>query len=71
MGYVRAMQYFDNLIIAVATLLEPVIATLTAVFLGVGLLPGTLGWFGNAMVALGTFAVVYPSASSGKGGGGH
>lgn len=71
MGYIRAMQYFDNLIIAVATLLEPVIATLTAVFLGVGLLPGTLGWVGNAMVALGTFAVVYPSASSGKGGGGH
>lgn len=71
MGYVRAMQYFDNLIIAVATLLEPVIATLAAVLLNVGVLPGTLGWTGNAMVALGTFAVVYPSASSGKGGDGH
>ena len=54
-----------------ATLLEPVIATLTAVFLGVGLLPGTLGWVGNIMVAFGTFAVVYPSAASGKDGGVH
>jgi len=71
MGYVRAMQYFDNLIIAVATLLEPVIATLAAVILGVGLLPGSIGWVGNVMVALGTFAVVYPSASSGKGAGSH
>jgi drug/metabolite transporter (DMT)-like permease len=71
MGYVRAMQYFDNLVISVAALLEPAVAELTAVALGVGVLPGTMGWAGNAMVAFGTFAVVYPSVSSGKGGGGH
>ena len=60
-GFVRAMQYFDNIIIAVATLLEPMIATMIAFGIGVGELPGTLGWAGNLLVVLGTLFVVYPS----------
>jgi drug/metabolite transporter (DMT)-like permease len=59
MGYVRAMQYFDNLVISSATLLEPVVAELMASFVGVGSLPGWQGWLGNALVAVGTFAVIY------------
>ena len=51
-GFVRAMQYFDNIIIAVATLLEPMIATLIAVAIGVGELPGLLGWMGNLLVVV-------------------
>jgi drug/metabolite transporter (DMT)-like permease len=62
MGYVRAMHYFDTLVISVSTLLEPIIAEVTAFSLGVGLLPGLMGWIGNAMVILGTFAVVLPTA---------
>lgn len=54
-----AMQYFDNLVIAVAGLMQPVLATFTAFFIGVGLLPSIMGWIGNALVAGGTFAVVY------------
>lgn len=54
-----AMQYFDNLVIAVAGLLQPVVATFTAFFIGVGALPGASGWIGNALVMGGTFAVVY------------
>lgn len=61
MGFVRAMEFFDNLIIAVATLLEPMTAAFIAYAFGVGLLPGPLGWMGNIMVATGTFCVVYPS----------
>jgi drug/metabolite transporter (DMT)-like permease len=61
MGFVRAMQYFDNIIIAVATLLEPLTATLIAYSLHVGDLPGPLGWLGNTLVILGTLLVVYPS----------
>mmetsp|Transcript_5256 Transcript_5256/g.10020 ORF Transcript_5256/g.10020 Transcript_5256/m.10020 type:complete len:479 (-) Transcript_5256:117-1553(-) len=61
MGFVRAMQYFENIIIAVATLLEPLTATMIAYFLGVGDLPGSLGWAGNALVVLGTLLVIYPS----------
>ena len=55
------MQYFDNIIIAVATLLEPLIATMIAVAIGVGELPGSLGWAGNFLVVCGTLGVVYPS----------
>jgi hypothetical protein len=58
-GYVRAMHYFDNLIISVASLMEPVVAELMAVIFGVGFLPGWKGWLGNALVAFGTLAVVY------------
>lgn len=60
-GFVRAMQYFDNIVIAVATLLEPLIATVIAVGIGVGEWPGSLGWIGNLLVVLGTLGVVYPS----------
>jgi len=70
MGFVRAMASFDNIIIAVATLLEPMVACFIAYKLKVGLLPGPLGWLGNALVMMGTFCVVYPSVNKG-GGGGH
>ncbi|KAL7578544.1 hypothetical protein ACA910_011603 [Epithemia clementina (nom. ined.)] len=59
MGYVRAMQFFDSLVISVAALMEPVVAELVACLLGVGFLPGWKGWLGNALVTSGTFAVVY------------
>ncbi|CAB9501447.1 EamA-like transporter family [Seminavis robusta] len=65
MGYVRSMQYFDNLTISVATLMEPVVASFMAYGLKVGLLPNTIGWIGNLLVAAGTIAVIYPS-SQGK-----
>jgi len=58
-GLVVSMQYFDSLVIAVAGLMQPVVAEFLAFFIGVGLLPGVLGWIGNALVASGTFAVVY------------
>lgn len=69
MGFVRSMQYFDSIIIAVATLLEPMIASIIATIMDVGVLPGPQGWIGNAFVIVGTFCVVYPSAAKGEGGG--
>jgi drug/metabolite transporter (DMT)-like permease len=69
LGYVRAFQYFDNLVISVAALMEPVVATFIAFGLGVGMLPGPLGWIGNVLVATGTLAVVYPTVE--KSGGAH
>lgn len=68
MGFVRAMKYFDTVVIAVATLMEPLMASLIAVAFHAGLLPGPLGWLGNFLVVAGTLGVVYPSV--GKGGGG-
>ena len=61
MGYVRAFKYFDTLVISVATLMEPVAATFLAVWLSVGVMPGTKGWIGNLLVATGTLAVIYPT----------
>jgi len=71
LGYIRAMQYFDNLVISVAALMEPVVAEFLALLLGVGLLPGPLGWIGNVLVAIGTLCVIAPSILSGKGSSGH
>jgi len=59
MGYVRAMQYFDNLVISSAALMEPVTAEFLAFGFGVSGLPGIQGWIGNALVAGGTLAVIY------------
>lgn len=60
------MEYFDNVIIAVATLMEPLLASLIAYAFHAGLLPGPLGWFGNVLVVVGTLAVVYPSMGKEK-----
>ena len=38
MGFVRAMAHFDNVVIAVATLLEPLMASMIAFFFHVGLM---------------------------------
>jgi drug/metabolite transporter (DMT)-like permease len=69
MGFVRSMQYFDSLIIAISTLLEPIVASVIASIMHVGVLPGCQGWVGNILVIVGTFGVVYPSASKGESGG--
>ena len=60
MGYLRSTQYFDNLVISVATLMEPVVASSLAFVVGVGVLPGFLGLIGNILVALGTLIVLKP-----------
>lgn len=65
MGYVRAMQFFDSLVISVAGLMEPVVAEFMAFFLNVGILPGSQGWLGNFLVAVGTLAVVFPTDKKG------
>jgi len=64
MGYVRAMPHFDSLVICSVQLLEPVIAEFLSYFAGVSMLPGLVGWIGNAAVAGGTFVVLYESQKS-------
>ena len=66
MGYVRAMQYFDSLVISSAALAEPVVAELIAFGFGVGSLPGFQGWVGNFLVALGTFGVIFEDCNRNK-----
>lgn len=71
MGMIRAMQHFDTIIIAVATLMEPLAASLIAFVCKAGLLPGPLGWLGNVLVVVGTLCVVYPSMGKSDSGGMH
>jgi drug/metabolite transporter (DMT)-like permease len=65
MGFIRAMAYFDTIIIAVGTLMEPLAASTIAFVCHAGLLPGPLGWLGNFLVVVGTLSVVYPSMGKG------
>jgi hypothetical protein len=58
------MQYFDSIIISIFTMLEPVVATVIAYVMGVGDWPSAMGWLGNALVVLGTLAVVYPTTTT-------
>uniref|UniRef100_A0A7S3L915 EamA domain-containing protein n=1 Tax=Amphora coffeiformis TaxID=265554 RepID=A0A7S3L915_9STRA len=58
-GYIRSMNHFSNLVIAVAVLCEPVAAEAIEVLLGVGSFPGMAGLFGNVLVIIGTIGVVY------------
>ena len=59
-GYIRCMEYFDPIVIAVATLMEPVVAELIGFLVGSEALPGRMGWIGNVLVVIGTFCVVAP-----------
>jgi drug/metabolite transporter (DMT)-like permease len=68
MGFIRAMQHFDTIVISVATLMEPLAASFIAFVCHAGLLPGPLGWLGNFLVVLGTIGVVYPSMGKNDGG---
>lgn len=70
MGFVRAMAFFSTTTIAVATLMEPLLAQLIGYVFHVGLLPGPLGYVGNGLVMIGTIAVVWQSAEKADGGGG-
>lgn len=60
-GFINAMKTFSTVVIAVATLAEPLTASLIAYAFRAGLLPGPMGWVGNCLVFIGTLSVVYPS----------
>jgi drug/metabolite transporter (DMT)-like permease len=68
MGFIRAMQHFDTIVIAVGTLMEPLAASFIAFICHAGLLPGPLGWLGNFLVVVGTLGVVYPSMGKNESG---
>ena len=61
LGFYYTMGYFDNLVMATSSLAQPVVAIFLAYFVGVGNLPGWLGWLGNVMVAAGMYAVIFTS----------
>lgn len=58
MGFIAVMKYFDLIVVAVVMLLEPIVASVLGVLLGVSPLPGFYTYLGGAAILLGTFLVV-------------
>ena len=61
MGYAHCLQYLDPLVIAVAALMEPVVAEVLASLAHVSPWPGLTGWTGNVLVTTGTVTLVWYS----------
>jgi len=61
MGFIASMKYFEPLIISVAMLTEPVVATLISVFVGVEHVPGWYSIGGGITVLTGCLLVLLAS----------
>lgn len=61
MGYVGVMKYFEPIVVSVVMLLEPVIAALCAVLVGVAGFPGKYTIIGGLIVMFGTCLVIVSS----------
>jgi len=62
-GYISAMKYFDPLIVSVVMIMEPIVATVQGMIVGVSVLPSTWGLVGAAIVLVGSGLVVASSGS--------
>jgi hypothetical protein len=58
-GYIAVMKYFEPIVPATVMLLEPVIGALLGTAAGTAPLPGMQTWFGDVIVAIGTFLVIW------------
>ena len=57
------MKYFEAVVPATVMLMEPVVGSLLGVVTGTASLPDLQTWIGNAVVATGTFIVIYSGSS--------
>ena len=62
-GYIAVMKYFEAVVPATVMLMEPVVGSLLGVVTGTASLPDLQTWIGNAVVATGTFIVIYSGSS--------
>lgn len=63
LGYIRVMKYFDPIVVSVVMLLEPSLANLIGVAMGVDVLPGLLTIIGSVLIMSGTALVIVSNAS--------
>mmetsp|Transcript_25651 Transcript_25651/g.60714 ORF Transcript_25651/g.60714 Transcript_25651/m.60714 type:complete len:841 (-) Transcript_25651:174-2696(-) len=61
-GYIAVMKYFEPIVPASAMLMEPVVGSLLGVLARTSAMPGLQTWIGDAIVAGGTFLVIYSGA---------
>ena len=57
-GYIAVLKYFDPVVPSSVMLMEPVVGSLLGVLAGTAALPGAQTWFGDLIVAGGTFLVI-------------
>lgn len=57
-GYIAVLKYFDPVVPSSVMLMEPVVGSLLGVLAGTSTLPGSQTWFGDLIVAAGTFLVI-------------
>lgn len=61
-GYIAVMKYFEPIVPASVMLMEPVVGSLLGTLSGATALPGMQTWMGDAVVAAGTFLVIWSGA---------
>ncbi|OQS04014.1 Drug/Metabolite Transporter (DMT) Superfamily, partial [Thraustotheca clavata] len=61
MGYVRALYYFEPIVISIVMLLEPIFATVIGILVHVEAVPGVLTLCGGLLVLAGTALVILKS----------
>ncbi|KAJ0398419.1 hypothetical protein ATCC90586_003561 [Pythium insidiosum] len=63
LGYISVMKYFDPIVVSVVMLLEPAIASVMGIAVGVDVVPGWFTFGGALLIMLGTVLVVMANAS--------
>ena len=53
LGYIAIMKYFDPVVVAMVMLMEPIVATLLGLALGVSTFPSWVTWAGDGVVMVG------------------
>jgi hypothetical protein len=63
MGYISVMKYFDPIVISVVCLLEPIVANVMGIIVGVDAVPGFMTLVGATLVMGGTALVIMTQSS--------
>uniref|UniRef100_K3WKZ0 EamA domain-containing protein n=1 Tax=Globisporangium ultimum (strain ATCC 200006 / CBS 805.95 / DAOM BR144) TaxID=431595 RepID=K3WKZ0_GLOUD len=63
LGYLSVMKYFDPIVVSVVMLMEPILASMMGVAVGVDVVPGYFTIGGSILIILGTALVIVSNAS--------
>ncbi|KAG9402445.1 hypothetical protein AC1031_007058 [Aphanomyces cochlioides] len=61
MGYIRVLKYFEPIVVSIVMLMEPVLASLLGIAVGVSNMPGIMTLVGSFVVIIGTAMVIKSS----------
>jgi drug/metabolite transporter (DMT)-like permease len=64
MGFITSLKYFDPLVVSCTMLMQPIVATIIGIAIGMDSVPGMYTFFGGCSVILGCVLVLLGSRSS-------